>query len=269
MKLSIITINYNNKIGLKRTIDSILMQTMFPFEWIIIDGGSIDGSKELIEQNSLHFSYWCSERDEGIYNAMNKGIAHANGDYCLFLNSGDELYNSEVIKNALDFLSQHKEVDFLYGDCMFIKDRIESIKKCPDNITLADLYSINICHPSTLIKSTLLKRQGYDESYRIASDYKYWLEAYMSGCSFLHVPITISRFYEDGISSTDKELLAKENYRISREIFSKDLGDVLMCYKTLLQKYNEINSWSSRRIPQSVKKIMEKYQYVRDKLMRL
>ena len=89
MKLSIITINYNNREGLKKTINSVINQTFRDFEYILIDGGSEDGSKEIILQHEAQFSYWRSEKDHGIYNAMNKGILAAKGDYLLFLNSGD------------------------------------------------------------------------------------------------------------------------------------------------------------------------------------
>ncbi len=89
MKLSIITVNLNNKDGLQKTIDSVISQTFKDFEWIVIDGGSTDGSKELIEKYSDYISYWVSEPDKGIYNAMNKGIKVAKGDYLEFLNSGD------------------------------------------------------------------------------------------------------------------------------------------------------------------------------------
>ena len=80
MKLSIITVNYNNKTGLQNTIDTVVAQTWRDFEWIVIDGGSTDGSKELIEQNKQHFAYWCSEQDKGVYDAMNKGILRAKGE---------------------------------------------------------------------------------------------------------------------------------------------------------------------------------------------
>lgn len=93
MKLSIITVNLNNRDGLKRPIDSVVSQTFTNYEWIVIDGGSTDGSRELIEQYSNHFAYWCNEPDKGIYNAMNKGIAHAKGEWLQFLNSGDVLYS--------------------------------------------------------------------------------------------------------------------------------------------------------------------------------
>ena len=97
MKLSIITINYNNKAGLQKTIDSVICQTWRDFEWIVIDGGSADGSKELIEQYQQHFSYWCSERDDGVYSAMNKGICISSGDWIMILNSGDYLYSRDSL----------------------------------------------------------------------------------------------------------------------------------------------------------------------------
>ena len=106
MKLSIITINYNNRDGLQKTIDSVVSQTYKNFEWIIIDGGSTDGSKELIEQYQDHCAYWCSEPDKGIYNAMNKGIEKAIGDYSLFLNSGDRLHDDTVIDKIVSFLGK-------------------------------------------------------------------------------------------------------------------------------------------------------------------
>lgn len=96
--LSIITINYNNKNGVQKTIDSVLSQSFEDYEWIVIDGGSNDGSKELLEKYQEHFAYWCSEPDNGIYNAINKGLSHTTGDYIQFLNSGDWLYDSTALE---------------------------------------------------------------------------------------------------------------------------------------------------------------------------
>ena len=121
MKLSIITINYNNLGGLRKTINSILSQTWKEYEWIIIDGGSNDGSKELINTtyqrlSQLGFnpiSFWCSEQDGGIYNAINKGIKHCGGEYINCMNSGDEFYASDVLQKVF----QEKLVgDIVYGD---------------------------------------------------------------------------------------------------------------------------------------------------------
>ena len=97
MKLSIITVNLNNRDGLKKTIDSVISQTFKDFEWIVIDGGSTDGSRELIEQYVNHFAYWVSEPDKGVYNAMNKGVKKAKGEYLQFLNSGDWLRDENTV----------------------------------------------------------------------------------------------------------------------------------------------------------------------------
>ena len=117
MKLSIITINYNNCAGLKKTIDSVVAQTYRDFEWIVIDGGSTDGSRALIEQNASHLSYWVSEPDHGVYHAMNKGLDAAQGEYLLFLNSGDWLVAADTLEKCqLDSTS----ADVLYGDSLFV-----------------------------------------------------------------------------------------------------------------------------------------------------
>ena len=119
MKLSVITINFNNKEGLAKTIVSVVGQTTRDFEWIIIDGGSTDGSRELIENNSDYITYYVSEPDKGIYNAMNKGIVASHGEYLLFLNSGDYLYNKDVIEQVIPLL---RDKDIYVG-------RINSIGK--------------------------------------------------------------------------------------------------------------------------------------------
>ena len=113
MTLSIITVNLNNRDGLLRTIESVISQTFKDFEWIVIDGGSTDGSKELIEQYADHFAYWVSEPDTGIYNAMNKGIKMAKGEYMQFLNSGDFLRSSTIL---YDVFSIMPKADIIYGN---------------------------------------------------------------------------------------------------------------------------------------------------------
>ena len=131
MKFSIITINYNNSKGLKRTLDSIISQTCHEFEWIVIDGGSSDGSRELIEQHQDSITYWCSEPDKGIYNAMNKGVNKATGDYCLFLNSGDHLCNSKVVEHLI---SIPFSADIVSGDIYIDGYSHAHLRKSVNNI---------------------------------------------------------------------------------------------------------------------------------------
>ena len=114
MKLSIITVNLNNRDGLQKTIDSVVSQTFKDYEWIVIDGGSTDGSKELIEQYADHFTDWVSEPDKGIYNAMNKGIGMASGEYIQFLNSGDSLVSGHVVDQMSEALVNNGFPPLLY-----------------------------------------------------------------------------------------------------------------------------------------------------------
>ena len=103
MKYSIITINYNHIEGLKRTIDSVISQTSSNYEYIIIDGGSTDGSVNIIKEYKEHLVYWISEKDNGVYHAMNKGVAQAQGDYCIFMNSGDCFYSPDVLSSLYEY----------------------------------------------------------------------------------------------------------------------------------------------------------------------
>ena len=112
VKLSIITVNLNNLEGLKKTYESVVCQTFTDYEWLVIDGGSTDGSREFIEQHQNKFAYWCSEPDKGIYNAMNKGIVRAKGEYLNFMNSGDCFVKKETLAGVF---GEERKVDILYG----------------------------------------------------------------------------------------------------------------------------------------------------------
>lgn len=120
MKLSIITINYNNQDGLQKTIDSIVSQSFKDYEWIVIDGGSNDSSREVLERYCDHFTYWCSEPDRGIYNAINKGLEYATGEYIQFLNSGDWLYSKDVLEKAFSIIDGKN--DIYYGDYVQVNE---------------------------------------------------------------------------------------------------------------------------------------------------
>ena len=200
MKFSIITINYNNCKGLKRTLDSVVSQTSNDFEWIVIDGGSKDGSKELLEQYNNQITYWCSEHDKGIYNAMNKGVEKATGEYCLFLNSGDNFCDSNVIKRLAD---QSFVADIV--SCDIYIDRISpfSIKRAVDSVNAFWIYENTFSHQSTWIRREVLLKCPYRENFERISDWTFFFEAIVIlNCSYQHIPMAISVFYNDGISAT-------------------------------------------------------------------
>ena len=232
MKLSIITVNLNNKSGLQKTIDSVISKTYKDFEWIIIDGGSTDGSKELIEQYSQYITYWVSEPDKGIYNAMNKGIISANSEYLLFLNSGDWLINTNIIEQAFPFMNN---ADFVYGSLQLVnRDGDIKIWDIPiDSVTGEFFLNSTMPHPATFIKKEkLLQYGGYDESYKIAADWKFFMDAILFGNSSLKkMPFVVSVFSEDGISSTQLTQVKSERQRGIEQSWSNILIDDYKKYK--------------------------------------
>lgn len=213
MKLSIITINYNNIEGLQKTIQSILSQTWKDYEWIVIDGGSTDGSKELLEKNKDHFSYWCHEKDNGVFNAMNKGIANANGEYLNFMNSGDTFYDSETLEKALSLIT-NENVGVYYGDYYesfsdgHLRERI-----MPKDLDLRFIMHMPLNHQSTFIKRSLLSDHGYDESYRIVSDWKAFIQWLVAGVPFCHLDMHVAKFDMSGINQSMEE---KKNLELQR-----------------------------------------------------
>lgn len=172
MKFSIITINLNNKIGLEKTIKSVISQTFKDYEFIIIDGNSTDGSKEVIEKYRSFISYSISEPDGGIYEAMNKGTSVSNGDYCNFLNSGDCYHDSTV----LDHLSRmNQKADVLTGchDLVFGRNVGEH------GVTMLDLFRWSYNHQESFIRRELCIKHPYDVEYRLAADRKFFIEVFV------------------------------------------------------------------------------------------
>ncbi len=213
-KLSIITINYNNLLGLKRTVESVVNQTWREFEYIIIDGGSTDGSAEYIESQSNHIDYWVSEPDKGIYNAMNKGIKVATGEYLLFLNSGDFFFSKEVLKENNSCL---KVYDIIYFSLNF-KNTIESfVVSYPNQLDFSHFIKDSLPHPSSFIKANMFDLiGGYDENLKIVSDWKFFILCICKyNCTYFRIDKVLTTFCMDGMSSNPNNLnliLAEREY---------------------------------------------------------
>lgn len=256
MKLSIITINYNNLEGLKRTYDSVISQTCQDFEWIIIDGGSTDGSKEFIEEHQDSFAYWCSEPDKGVYNAMNKGIAKANGEYLNFMNSGDEYADERVIE---EFIDTKWEEDVILGDAFFVGEfETEKIHPEEQDLDFDFIRNGGICHQAAFIKRVLFTHYGlYDESYKIIADWKFFIEVLMlHGQKYRHWDRKVARYDIYGLSSrlenqklhiAERIRLYKEYERIYRSLEKRDKRiqeldlPVLMIFRRkILAKVNKL-----------------------------
>ena len=222
MRLSFVTINFNNLEGLKKTIDSVLQQSFSDYEWIVIDGGSTDGSRELIESNQSHFAYWCSEPDNGIYNAINKGLAHANGDYVQFLNSGDWLYDNTTLEKV--FAQIDNIYDIYYGDMVQVngdgnqKHNLNPIVY-PDELGFFFFPYNNICHQATFYRRTLFNNNPYDESFSIVSDWAMNLNLLFKGCTFKHLNQYIVYYDNRGRSSaTDQKHHEERMYAFAKYV---------------------------------------------------
>ena len=221
MKLSIITINLNNREGLQKTIESVLKQAFKDFEYIVIDGGSTDGSRELIERYSDRFSYWVSEPDSGVYNAMNKGIRKAKGDYVLFLNSGDFLIEKEVLGKVF---ASELTADIVNARCNVSEHgKLAWTSPYLPNVTLKSLYSVGLPHQSTFIKRAMFDRFGlYREDFKYNSDIAFWYKAIIFGGATTHgVDVVLTDYNAEGLSSSNKN--ADSYQREMQEILSEGI----------------------------------------------
>lgn len=214
MRYSVITINYNNKEGLNLTINSVICQTCTDYEFIIIDGGSTDGSVDIIKQHANIITYWISEKDKGVYHAMNKGITQAHGDYLIFMNSGDCFHSPE----ALSAFTNYQE-DIICGKVLKgISIRPSGHDK--PTITLVDLIRGSLPHQAMFIKRELMHKHPYDEKYKILSDWKFCLEAIVfDNCSFRNSDVIVADYDTGGISTNSNGLLPKEREEILKEMF--------------------------------------------------
>lgn len=247
MKVSIITISYNNLKGLVETYQSIIRQTFHDYEWIVIDGGSTDGTKEFLQEHNAEIAYWCCEPDKGVYNAQNKGTEHARGEYCIYMNSGDSFYDDEVLKNVFD---RNIDADVIYGNWMLIfEDGKSRLGVAPDFADLVYFFDDNMCHQSMFIKTEAVLNRPYDESFRIYADWDEWLALYVQGKRFEKIDLTICNFMVGGISTGDNasEKLKQERKAeikcINERYYDEPLQKTMKRIVPILREFNSLKSW--------------------------
>ena len=252
MKYSIITINYNNCDGLHKTIESVISQSYKDYEFIVIDGGSTDGSREIIEHYSNSINYWMSEPDKGIYNAMNKGIRQAKGDYLNFLNSGDAFYDSDVLASVDKELGDY---DIIIGKEFHQDPKTgeSATTFLPTRLSMVTFVVSYLPHQSGFIKRTLFNDSLYDENLRIVGDWKFYMQQIV--CNERTVKLTdliVSRREQGGISNANSTLNTEERLKVLHEILPpgviKDYDSLAKLDKTSLYKLlNICDSNKSRK----------------------
>lgn len=212
MKYSIVTINFNNQDGLHKTIENVVTQTFKDFEYIIIDGGSTDGSVEIIKKYKDKITYWVSEPDKGIYNAMNKGIEKASGDWIIFMNSGDIFANDNIL-SLVNSCEVPLNTAVIYGDSF--EGNADKNYKYQDAIPFWEsrdyLHHKGFCHQSSFTRTELAKKYLFDEHFKIAADYKMFYDFYKDGLSFYYIPLAISIFDIGGTCKQNPKIAFKED----------------------------------------------------------
>lgn len=223
--ITIVTVCYNSEKTIERTIRSVIGQSFEDVEYIIIDGGSNDGTLEIIQKYESYISFWQSEPDHGIYDAMNKGIKQASGRYIAFLNS-DDWYVDGALENVAGFINKYPDSDVIYGDVFHEENGTRNVVKY-DRADLDQLYvRLFIIHQAIFVKTELLKIRGFNTEYKVGADYDLIINLYKNGNIFRHLDSIIVCFSGGGYSSKNTKLLATEYRDISTVAISGN--DVLI-----------------------------------------
>lgn len=217
-KVSVITINYNDGNGLEKTIRSLVSQVVTDYEFIVIDGGSTDTSMEVIKKYADKIKFWVSEKDGGIYDAQNKGVLKASGEYLIFLNSGDSFFDKNVISKFCDHEKRgHKKV--IYGNTNIIdSDGTSRILCPPENIDLNFWYANTLNHQAVFTHSSLFQKYGvFSTEYKFASDFEHLFRIFVKEPDqFSYMNELVCNYDNTGLTSKGEfhKLIIEERNRI-------------------------------------------------------
>lgn len=257
MKISIVTINYNNVEGLKKTLNSVAEQTYRDIEHIIIDGcssdGSVDAIKEYVAANPnkdpffKHTIKWVSEKDKGIYNAMNKGIRKASGAYIQILNSGDIFAAQDVTERMVEEIEKAEYPELLYGN-MIKKDYTSGkiINKSGEvAYSLLNYYTATINHDCCYFRRDLFNKYGlYDENLKIVSDWKWFVQVIGLGkVKPVYTDVDVTIFDASGISESNLELRNKERRQVLEDVLSPAVLADYDAYSFPISQYQRLKKY--------------------------
>lgn len=228
---TIITITYNAARWLERTVLSVLSQSYPHIEYIIIDGASTDGTVDIIKQYASGLAYWVSEPDRGLYDAMNKGLERASGDYVWFMNAGDTLYTADTVQRIVASLKKSVSLpDVIYGETAIVDAEGKSLGmrrlKAPKRLTWKSFrMGMLVCHQSFIAKRELAPK--YDTQYRLVADFDWCIQCLKRSRKTHNTHLVLSNFLEDGLSSTQRKASLKERYAVMCKYYGKPLTALL------------------------------------------
>lgn len=224
--ISIITVVFNAKVFLEKTIKSVISQTYPHIEYIIIDGDSSDGTQEVIKSYNDKISCWLSEKDRGIYDAMNKGLSCATGDYVWFINAGDQIKDPDTLTTII---KNDPSIDVYYGDTMLIdeNDKFLGLRRLrpPDRLTWKSLgMGLVVCHQAIIIKHSLVRE--YNLKYKIAADFDWVMTALKNSSEILNTRTILIRYLQEGFSRhhvakalRERFVIMMKNYGLARTVY--------------------------------------------------
>lgn len=223
-KISVVTVNLNHAQGLTKTLENVRAQTFRDVEQIVVDGGSTDGSLDVIRAAAPTIAHWVSEPDSGVYNAMNKGIRMAAGEYVLFLNSGDSLAAPDVLEGV--FRDDDSDCGIIYGDTLRnTPGGGVELRATPERLTPLAFYKFQVCHQSIIYRRSLFDEHGgYDETFRILADAEFNVRCLRAGVKARRVEFPIARYEGGGVSATATADATAENERV----WQRHLGPGIM-----------------------------------------
>jgi glycosyltransferase involved in cell wall biosynthesis len=260
--ISVITINFENLKELQKTFTSVISQTYQDLEYIVIDGGSQDGTVNFLQEHSTALSYWVSEQDNGIYDAMNKGVKAAKGEWIVFMNSGDLFFQDDTIEQIAPYLVGANDV--VYGGCELIIDDeygYRTSQAQPTDLSLI-WHQIPTCHQSVFVKRELQSRYPFNTSLAWCADHDFLARLYQLGSKFQEISIIVSRFDASGGKVRDLLTYTKERWSICRKYFGKNLLKELF----FLNEYREF--WFQKNLNQRIRSFLPKEWIVASRKLR-
>ncbi|SCD19078.1 Glycosyl transferase family 2 [Proteiniphilum saccharofermentans] len=240
MKLSVITVTWNAEKTVERTLKSVQEQTYPHLEHLIVDGASVDGTLRIIQEYSegdLNIQKegsilnrttvqkrlrWISEPDQGLYNAMNKAIGMASGDYLCFLNAGDTFYAPDTVERMMQSFDRNKPPDILYGETAIVDDKGSFLHmrrlKAPGRLTWKSFkQGMLVCHQAFIVKRELT--EPYDLSYRFSSDFDWCIRMMKKAISIHNTRLTLVNYLNEGMTTANHKASLKERYRIMAKYY--------------------------------------------------
>jgi len=224
MLFSIITVTYNASQWLERTIQSVISQSYSNIEYLIIDGNSTDGTLDIIKKYRPWIAHCVSEPDNGLYDAMNKGLKLATGDYVWFLNAGDTIFSENTVQRIVDTVGSENLPDIVYGETQIVDSLGDSLAmrrlKAPEVLSWKSFrMGMMVCHQSFLVKRAIA--EPYDLHYRFTADYDWCIRCMKKADAIFNTHLIVSRFLEAGLSAANRKESLKERYRIMCENYGK------------------------------------------------